>query len=76
MVLFNQAMMGKQYWRIIMEPDSLCARVLKGHYFPHTTFWNASTPMSSSYTWRSLMYGKELLEKGVLWRVGDGKQFD
>lgn len=52
----------------------LCAKVLKGRYFPHTNFWNAPVPRSPSYTWRSLMYGKDLLEKGILWRIGDGKK--
>jgi hypothetical protein len=33
--LFNQAMLGRQCWRLITEPNSLCARVLKAHYFPH-----------------------------------------
>jgi hypothetical protein len=73
MGLFNQAMLGKQCWRILTEPDSLCAKVLKGRYFPNCTFLDAPQPRSSSFTWRSLMYGKEILMKGVLWRVGDGK---
>jgi len=73
MELFNQAMLGKQCWRILTVPDSLCARVLKGRYFPNCTFWDAPLPRSSSFTWRSLMYGKEILMKGILWRVGNGK---
>jgi hypothetical protein len=48
--------------------------VLKGRYFPHCDFWQTPQPRSSSYTWRSLMHGKKLLEKGILWRVGDGKK--
>jgi len=74
MELFNQAMLGKQCWRILTCQDSLCSKVLKGRYFPHCDFWQAPQPRSSSYTWRSLMHGKKLLEKDILWRVGDGKK--
>jgi len=73
MQIFNQAMLGKQAWRILTVPNSLCARVLKGRYFPCCSFWDASQPRSSSFTWRSIMYGKELLMKGIIWRVGDGR---
>ena len=73
MVLFNQAMLGMQ-WRLLTDPTSLCARVLKGRYFPHTDFWNASCPRSASYTWRSIMFGMKLVWKGVRWGVGDGSQ--
>jgi hypothetical protein len=34
--LFNQAMSGKQGWRLLMRPNSLCARVLKGKYIIQT----------------------------------------
>ncbi|XP_039791741.1 uncharacterized protein LOC120657488 isoform X2 [Panicum virgatum] len=56
MQIFNQAMLGKQAWRILTVPNSLCARVLKGRYFPCCSFWDASQPRSSSFTWRSIMY--------------------
>jgi hypothetical protein len=73
LVLFNQAMLGRQCWRLLTEPNSLCARVLKGRYFPETDFWHASKPRSSSYTWRSILFGKELIKQGIRWGIGDGK---
>jgi hypothetical protein len=73
MVLFNQAMLGKQGWRLLTEPSSLCARVLKGRYFPHTDFWHATKPRSASYTWRSILFGRELLIRGAQWGIGDGR---
>jgi hypothetical protein len=71
-VLFNQAMLGKQCWRLLTEPDSLCARVLKGRYYPNTDFLSAKKPRSSSFTWRSILFGRELLLKGLQWGVGNG----
>jgi hypothetical protein len=40
LVLFNQSMLERQGWRLLTEPNSLCARVL----FPHTDFWHAPKP--------------------------------
>lgn len=72
-VIFNQAMLRKQGWHLLTDPNSLCTRVLKGRYFPNCSFWDAPQPRSASFTWRSILFGKELLKKGVAWRVGDGK---
>lgn len=71
--LFNQAMPGRQGWRLLTEPESLCARVLKGRYFPNCDFSDAPKPKFSCYTWRSILFGRELLKKGVQWRIADGK---
>jgi hypothetical protein len=72
MSLFNQALLGKQCWRLLAVPDSLCARVLNGRYYPNGSFWSASCPRTASYTWRSLMFGKDLLARGIRWGVGNG----
>lgn len=31
---------------------------------------------SSSYLWRSLMAGRDVIAKGSIWRVGDGASVD
>ena len=74
LVLFNQAMLGRQCWRLLTEPDYLCARVLKGRYFPNGDFWDAPKPRSSSYTWRSILFGWDLMKKGIQWNIGDGRK--
>jgi ribonuclease HI len=75
-VLFNQAMLGRQCWRLIIDPTSLCARVLKGRYFPNTGFLSAVKPRNASFTWRSILFGRELVMKGLRWGVGNGEKID
>jgi hypothetical protein len=72
--LFNQAMLGRQCWRLITDPSSLCARVLKGRYFPNCEVWEAKQPRAASFTWRSICFGMKLVLKGVRWNVGDGSR--
>jgi hypothetical protein len=73
LALFNQALLAKQGWRLLTDPESLCSRVLKGRYFPDTDFWHAQKPRSSSYTWRSILHGRDLLVQGLRWGIGDGR---
>ena len=70
--VFNQAMLGKQCWRLLTNEDSLLFRILKARYFPHTTFLEAYRGGCPSSTWRSLWGAKSLLKEGLRWRIGDG----
>jgi hypothetical protein len=70
--LFNQVMLGKQGWRLLTRPDSMCARVLKGKYYPHSDFLLATKKKRSSATWLSILHGSDVLQKGLIKRVGPG----
>jgi hypothetical protein len=50
--------------------------VLKGRYYPNSDFISAVKPWSSSYTWRSILFGRELLLKGIRWCVGNGESIN
>jgi hypothetical protein len=69
---FNMAMLAKQAWRLLINPDSLCARILAAGYFPGGELLKAKLKTNMSYTWRSVLSGLNLLKKGIIWRVGDG----
>ena len=71
--LFNLALLGKHRWRCITNPDSLCARVMKGRYFPDGEFMQASVPRVSSAVWRAIVVGREALQPGLLRRVRNGQ---
>uniref|UniRef100_A0A0A8ZJY0 Reverse transcriptase zinc-binding domain-containing protein n=1 Tax=Arundo donax TaxID=35708 RepID=A0A0A8ZJY0_ARUDO len=71
--LFNMAMLARQAWRILTNPDSLCARVLKAKYFPNLGLLPCTAREGISYTWRSILKGIDLLKEGIIWRIGNGR---
>ncbi|KAF7812836.1 reverse transcriptase [Senna tora] len=73
---FNDAMIAKQCWRIMLNPSDLWVRVIKGIYFPNCTFLEALKGARVSWAWSSLLEGRNLLLKGLIWRVGDGRSID
>jgi hypothetical protein len=41
--------------------DSLCAKVLKGKYYPHGYFLSARKKKHASHTWRAILAGRKAL---------------
>jgi hypothetical protein len=72
----NLAMLAKQGWRLIQNPDWLCAQVLRAMYYPSGDVLNASRGHVASYTWRSILKGIQVLKNGVVWRIGNGQSIN
>lgn len=60
--LFNQALLAKQAWRILANPECLLARVLLGKYCHNKSFMDVQSPSSCSHGWRSILHGRDLLK--------------
>lgn len=71
--VFNDAMLAKQAWRLMENPDSLCARVFRGRYYADGNFLQAGCSHSSSPTSRAIIKGRDALKEGLIRRIGDGQ---
>ncbi|GAU18647.1 hypothetical protein TSUD_124800 [Trifolium subterraneum] len=69
---FNMAMVAKQAWNIIQNPESLAAKLIKARYFPRSSLLEASLGYNPSYAWRSIWKAKQILLHGCRWRIGSG----
>jgi hypothetical protein len=64
--------MAKQVWRLIDEPKSLCAKVLRAKYYPHGDILEGGPKTGSSFTWQSIIAGLATFKRGYIWCMGNG----
>ena len=69
----NQALLAKQAWKLLNEPQSLLAQVYRGRYYANKDFLECGKGYIPSYAWRSIMFGRELLTKGLIKSIGNGR---
>lgn len=74
LVIFNKAVLVKQCWRLLQNPNSLVARIFQAKYYPRSTILNAPLGKRPSFAWRSILGASNLLKHGLLWRNGDGSE--
>ena len=63
--LFNDALLAKQTWRLLHDKSSLFYRVFKAKYFPNTSVMEAKIPANSTYAWKSIMKGRNVIKQGT-----------
>jgi hypothetical protein len=49
LVSFNKALLAKQGWRLLQDPDSMVGKILKAKYFPNESFLEAKLGSKPSY---------------------------
>ncbi|KAL8131372.1 hypothetical protein AgCh_007343 [Apium graveolens] len=69
---FNLAMLGKQGWRFIKNPQSLVSKVFKARYFPDCSFMDAQIGNNPSFIWRSIWETKHVIAASMRWKIGSG----
>jgi hypothetical protein len=50
----------------------MCAQVLKGQFFHDLDFLTGRRKKHSGHTWHAILTRREVLQKGLIRRVGDG----
>lgn len=73
---YNVALLGKEGWRLTQHPNSLVSKVFQARYYPNSSFLMDKVGSNPSDIWRGIIEAHTLLKRGVVRRVGSGRDID
>ena len=76
LAMFNDSLLAKQAWRLLHNKTSLFYKVFKARFFPNTTIMEATDSRMGSYAWKSTLIGRDIIQRGSRWRVGNGEKIN
>ncbi|XVF36663.1 hypothetical protein REPUB_Repub19eG0076600 [Reevesia pubescens] len=68
----NQAFLAKLGWLILQDKESLWIEVMKKKYLKQKDFLSVEAKSSDSYTWKSILKGRNLVKQGIGKNVNNG----
>ena len=74
LAMLNNSLLAKQAWRLLHNHNTLFYKVFKARFFPNTTIMEAKDSRLGSYAWRSILIGRDVIQRGPRSRVGNGKK--
>ncbi|CAL8991131.1 unnamed protein product [Prunus brigantina] len=69
---FVKEKMLSKSWRLITEPNSFWALIMKSRYFPSSNFLQANKGARASWAWASILAGRDVIERGSHWQILNG----
>lgn len=69
---FHVSLLGKHFWRIEADHNSILSKTLKSKYFPKGTIKDAKVGYTPSYVWRNIFSARDLVLEGSRWCIGNG----
>ncbi|OMO96071.1 reverse transcriptase [Corchorus capsularis] len=69
----NGALLGKQAWRILTEPEALSTKILVPKYCKKEDFTAVKPKAGDNWFWKSILAGRDICMKGVDIQIWDGK---
>ena len=69
----NQAFLAKIGWNLCLNDQSLWVKVLKAKYFANDSYLQVEAKNDCSFTWKSILSARQLVENGVAYLIRDGK---
>jgi hypothetical protein len=74
--LFNLAILARQGWRLLHNPESLSASILKAKYYPNSNLLHSSLGSAPSQVWREIQHGLPMLKQCLIKWIGIGDLTD
>ena len=72
---FNETMLAKQVWRLLVDQSSLFYWVFSAKYFPNGSVFDAKVALGS-FAWKSIVKASKLVQSGLLWQIGNGSRIN
>jgi len=73
---FYNALLAKQVGVLFINETHSFFKVFSAKYFPNGNILKALVHPKCFYAWRSILQAREVIEKGAIWRVGNGQLID
>lgn len=68
----NKTLISKLRWKLCSNEPSLWVDIIKAKYLKEKSFLQVIPKADASYTWKSILWTRELMENGVIWSVQNG----
>ena len=70
---FNQALIAKLGWLVVLGHESLCTKMLKAKYKVRGGWLNGGKAQHASQIWRGIEKSRAVLKKGACFVIGNGQ---